>query len=76
MTSNKAPAHPHATGVAMYPALFLLVFTTRNLSPGQLVKMYHVLLAFEDKKLGAKLTSTVPLMFTASPFLDQIDGNS
>ena len=22
MTSNTAPAHPHATGVAMYPALF------------------------------------------------------
>ena len=59
----------------MYPALFLLVFTTRKLSPGQLVKIYHVLLAFEDKKLGAKLTSTVSLMFTASPFLDQIDGN-
>ena len=22
MTSNTAPAHPHATGVAVYPALF------------------------------------------------------
>ena len=23
VTSNTAPAHPHATGVAVYPALFL-----------------------------------------------------
>ena len=25
VTSNIAPAHPHATGVAVYPALFLLI---------------------------------------------------
>ena len=26
MTSNTAPAHPHATGVAVYPALFFIIF--------------------------------------------------
>ena len=25
LTSNMAPAHPHATGVAVYPALFLYI---------------------------------------------------
>ena len=25
VTSNKAPAHPHATGVAVYPALLLML---------------------------------------------------
>ena len=26
MTSKTAPAHPHATGVAVYPALFHMIF--------------------------------------------------
>ena len=67
MTLNTAPAHPHATLVAVYPALF---FTKPHL------QLYHTLVDRERSKFGDKAFFICPaddLMEQAIIDLDRLD---
>ena len=61
MTSNTAPAHPHATGVAVYPALFFCcVLATQKIAISvHLVVGPSVTLYFFGVNVNVPLTSSM-----------------
>ena len=82
MTSNVAPAHPHATSVAVYPALFSCNCTSSNQHRAlpdlfyflivSLIYVYSATVVECNREILAKLESGLLLKYTDNTFRNRI----